>query len=154
MKKSVLILLATGTLLLSPLSSASSNAGETCARSPQDVNSSPILKETMKTFGGASGLFGSWKLSGLAGVFAKVTVTLTATRTSFSVVVDENKPNEFWLCSDPDEPGVFRMRVQDARDAANALILIKAREPNDSVMVAAASSKWKFMKFKRRSSDD
>jgi hypothetical protein len=156
MKKSILVLLALGSLLLTSPSvvSASPAGGEICARNPQDVNESPVLKSTMKTFGGASNIFGSWKLAGLAGVFAKVSVTLTASRSSFAVQVDDSEPNDFWLCVDPAQPDVFKMRVQNPRESENALFLLKAREPGRTVMVAAVKTKWKFMKFKRRSSDD
>ena len=145
MKKTLLLLLTAWGL---PLFAAPAVA-EVCAHSPQDVAASPVLKSTLQSFGGASNLFGTWDLAGLASIFAKVSVTLTASRNSFSVQVEGGEVDEFWLCVDSAEPDVFKMRVQHAYDPANALILIKAREPGATVMVAAQKTNWKFMKFKR-----
>jgi hypothetical protein len=145
MKNAFVILFACAlSLLVSPA------VAETCARTPQEVTTSPLLKSTMQKFGGASGVFGTWDLAGLAGVFEKVSVRLAATSTAFSVQVDKDEPNDFWLCADEASPDVFKMRVQSARDPSNALILIRAREPGQTVMVASAKTNWKFMKFKRK----
>jgi hypothetical protein len=136
------------------VSQASPPSQEVCARNPSEVNSSPLLKSTMKSFGRASDFFGSWKLGGLAAMFAKVRVNLQATERSFSVQVDDNVPNNFLLCVDPAQPDVFKMRVQKARQPENALILLQARDIGKAVNVANAKTKWKFMKFKRCSSSD
>lgn len=139
-------------LFLAPtLGLSAASGGELCARTPQEVAASPVLKSTLKTFGGASSVFGSWKLAGFASLFAKVTVTLTATPDAFSVQVDDTEPNDFWLCVDSAAPDVFRMRVQNPRKPENALFLLKAREPGRTVLVASEKSRWKFMKFKRPS---
>lgn len=148
MQKSIVFVLA---LMTSVIVQAAPPSGEVCARTPSEVTASPLLKSAMSTFGRASDLFGSWKLGGLAAVFAKVTVTLRASDRAFSVQVDSSVPNNFWLCVDPSEPDVLRMRVQNPREADNSLFLIRAREIGKSLHVAAAKTKWKFMKFKRQS---
>ena len=129
-------------------------AEEVCAQTPQDVAASPALKQTMKTFGGASQLFQPWKLSGFAGMISKVVVELTASHDQMVVQVNDALPNDFFLCVDSKEPDTFLMRVQNPREPENALFMLKAREPGKSLMVAAAKTKWKFMKFKRHDLND
>jgi|GEM_PF-3979974 len=140
-------------LLFGPLFASAASQPESCARTPSEVMSTPAVRTVAAAFGKPSDLFGSWKLAGLPGLIAKVVVTLSATKDSLVVQVDDNRPNDFWFCVSADQPDVLKMRVQDARQPENALILLKAREPGQTVLVASQKSGWKFMKFKRRSDD-
>ncbi len=125
------------------------SADEVCANGPADLNSMPSVKDAITMFGGMSGIEGSWRLSGLAGVIAKVKVTIGYTTKYFYVVTNQDAPKPLQFCASIETPGILRLRIPTAHDKQIALIFVKPGDVGQSIYVAAEKSSWKFHKFKR-----
>lgn len=124
-------------------------ASEICADGPRDLANMRPIQDTLQTFGGLNGIEGAWRLSGLAGVIAKVRVTIGYTSNYFFVRTDQNPPQPLQLCFSPETPDILRLRIPSAHDKQIALIFVKPGNIGQSIYVAAEKSNWKFHKFKR-----
>lgn len=137
-----------GLIFLCALSVCSGAAfAENCVEGITSLNSNPDVHSRLTKFGGIEGIAGEWKLKGLMGVIAKTNVEFKIQDDSFFVRINRDPLKQVWICQG-ENADVVKVKILKPKYPKNGTILLKAAS-DDQVQIAASSSGWRFMKFKK-----
>lgn len=120
---------------------------ENCAEGTQSLKLNSTLQSHVDRFGGLEAIAGKWKLKGILGTLAKTNVEFMVKEGSFWVAINRDPMKQVWLC-EGDSKEVLKVKVLKPKFEKNGTILLKP-SAGDQVQIAASSSGWRFMKFKK-----
>lgn len=120
---------------------------ENCVKGAQSLKLNSTLQSQVERFGGIDAIAGKWKLKGILGTLAKTNVEFTVKEGSFWVAINSDPMKQVWLC-EGETKEVLKVKVLKPKFEKNGTILLKPAA-GDQVQIAASSSGWRFMKFKK-----
>lgn len=124
---------------------------ENCVEGTQGLKLNSTIQSQVSRFGGIHAITGKWKLKGILGTFAKTNVEFSVKDGSFWVAINRDAMKQVWLC-EGDNQEVLKVKVLKPKFEKNGTILLKP-STGDQVQIAASSSGWRFMKFKKVESE-
>ena len=126
---------------------ATALASENCVEGLQGLKANPDMDSKIKKFGGITAMTGNWKLKGLVGALAKTNVEFKVQDETFWVAINRDTLKQVHLCKG-DKADVVKVKVLKPKYPKNGTILLKPASKGQ-VQIAASSSGWRFMKFKK-----
>jgi hypothetical protein len=124
-------------------------AEDVCAERSSDLTQFAQIHTALQGYNSTGGLFGRWKLGGLAALVAKLNVELKEENGGFYVKVNSDPSNQVFICVGDDASGALKIKVLKPAMPENGLFLVKPNDSKNAISIVAQKSGWKFLKLNR-----
>ncbi len=122
---------------------------EVCISGPSELLEEASVTKTVESFGGLDQLLGTWKLSGMAGNFVSLNVSIFAEDNQFYVQANNDPKKAVWICSTHDNSTTLFVRVLHPAKPENNLFMLQSTIKQNIISIASLGSGWKFKTFKK-----
>lgn len=141
-------------LFIAGKSYALNDKTEVCAEDQASLSRAPLVENALFKFGGAEGLIGEYRMTGLVGAVSKTKVEFKIEKNEFWVSINGDVFKQVHLCYGSGAPlalanNTLRLKVLKPKHPKNGTILIRPGGEGNSLLISAQKSRWKFVRFKR-----